>query len=339
MSGTGGRLRRLFAGSTASQESSGSDRLDRARIYRPDLDGLRAIAIGLVMLTHTKWPWATNGGDAGVTAFFVLSGFLITNLLLGEFERRGSIDVIAFYRRRVIRLAPALLGLLAFTLVLGAAMDLHNHWQLGLLSCLAYVSNWDKVAGLNIHPLGHTCTLAIEEQFYLVWPALIVFFRGRIVVIALAAVVAGTAIRFVATGPFEYFSTITRADAIFLGCLLALTRVTMPGWAGWLALVALFGVAAMNLDHDPTIGTAMIAAAIIIAARVEWLGALAPIGRRAYSLYLWNWPMTVLFGSLGPIAPVVTILVAEVSYRLLEAPVMHRGRAQRVKAVLSGSSA
>ena len=75
-----------------------------------------------------------------------------------------------------------------------------------------------------------------------------------------------------------------------------------------------------------------VAAAIIIAARVEWLGVLAPIGRRAYSLYLWNWPMTVLFGSLDPIAPVVTILVAEVSYRLLEAPVMHRGPGQRVKA-------
>jgi peptidoglycan/LPS O-acetylase OafA/YrhL len=331
MSGTGGRLRQWFARSTASVESGGADRLDRARIYRPDLDGLRAIAIGLVMVTHTKWPWVTNGGDAGVTAFFVLSGFLITNLLLGEYERRGSIDIVAFYRRRIIRLAPALLGLLAFTLVLGLVMGLQNHWQLGLLSCLAYVSNWVQVAGLNIHPLGHTWSLAIEEQFYLLWPALIVFFRGRILVIALAAVIAGTAIRFVATGPFEYFSTITRADAIFLGCLLAITRVAMPGWAGWLALVALFGVAAMNLSHDATIGTAMVAAAIIIAARVEWLGFLAPIGRRAYSLYLWNWPMTVLFGSLDPIAPVVTILVAEVSYRLLEAPVMHRGPARRVR--------
>jgi peptidoglycan/LPS O-acetylase OafA/YrhL len=282
------------------------------------------------MLTHTKWPWPTNGGDAGVTAFFVLSGFLITNLLLGEFERRGSIDILAFYRRRVTRLAPALLGLLAFTLVLGLVMGLQNHWQLGLLSCLAYVSNWVQVAGLNIHPLGHTWSLAIEEQFYLVWPVLIVFFRGRIVTLAIVGILVGTAIRFVTTGPFEYFSTVTRADAILLGALLALTDVRMPRWAGALALGALVAITALNRDHDPTIGAAMVATAVIISARVEWLGILAPIGRRAYSLYLWNWPMTVLFGSLDPIAPIVTILVAEVSYRLLEAPVIHRGPSRRV---------
>ena len=67
-----------------------------------------------------------------------------------------------------------------------------------------------------------------------------------------------------------------------------------------------------------------------LAARVDWLGVLAPVGRRAYSLYLWNWPMTLLFGSLGPMAPLLTVLVAEISYRLLEAPVMHRGPSRRV---------
>ena len=331
MRGSGGLLQ-VFRGARPTPDpiQDGSDRLARARIYRPDLDGLRAIAVGLVMLTHAKWPRVNNGGDAGVTAFFVLSGFLITNLLLGEFERTGRVDILAFYRRRVTRLAPALLGLLIFTLVLGFAVGLRSDWRLGLLSCLAYVSNWVQVAGVNIDPLGHTWSLAIEEQFYLVWPALIVFFRGRIILIALAGVLIGTFVRFVTVGPFEYFSTVTRADAILLGALLALTGVRMPRWHGVLALVALIAFAAINRGHDPTIGAAMVATAIVIAARVDWLGVLAPIGRRAYSLYLWNWPMTLLFGLIGPVAPLMTILVAEISYRLLEAPVMHRGPSRGV---------
>jgi peptidoglycan/LPS O-acetylase OafA/YrhL len=152
-----------------------------------------------------------------------------------------------------------------------------------------------------------------------------VLLRGRIAFVALAGIVAGTLIRFVATGPLEYFSTITRADAILVGCLLAVTAIQLPRWAGAVALAALVGVAALNLDHDITIGVAMIAAAVVIVARVEVLGVLAPIGRRAYSLYLWNWPMTLLFGSMGPLAPLLTVLVAEVSYRLLEAPILLRG--------------
>ena len=88
--------------------------------YRPDLDGLRAIAVGLVMFAHLGWPIRSNA-DIGVTAFFVLSGYLITSILVRERERTGRIGLGAFYRRRVLRLGPALLGLLAFTLVLGLA--------------------------------------------------------------------------------------------------------------------------------------------------------------------------------------------------------------------------
>jgi peptidoglycan/LPS O-acetylase OafA/YrhL len=333
MSEIGGWLRdlaqtarvRLAMSSHARLDPEPRNRLDTARAYRADLDGLRAVAVGLVILTHARWPWVNNGGDAGVTAFFVLSGYLITNLLLGQLETRGSDDIIGFYRRRVVRLSTALLGLLAFTLMLGVIVGLTTDWRLGLLSCLVYVSNWVQVAGFNIDPLGHTWSLAIEEQFYLVWPALIVLLRGRILYVALAGIIGGTVIRFVATGPLEYFSTITRADAILVGCLLALTAIELPRWTGAVALATLVGIAAINADHDLTIGIAMIATAIVIVARVEVLGFLAPIGRRAYSLYLWNWPMTLLFGSMGPLAPLLTVLAAEVSYRLLEAPVMHRG--------------
>jgi peptidoglycan/LPS O-acetylase OafA/YrhL len=293
--------------------------------YRPDLDGLRAIAVGLVILTHAKWPWVNNGGDAGVTAFFVLSGFLITSILVGQQERTGRIDVLAFYRRRIVRLAPAMLGLLGFTLVLGLAIGWPTQWQVGLASCLVYVSNWVQVAGANIDPLGHTWSLAIEEQFYLLWPAVLILFRGQALRVAVIGIAAASVLRIVATGPFEYFSTVTRADAILVGCVLAYLR---PRWHPGVALIGVVGlvvVALLDPVHDVAIPATMVATAAVIGGRFEPLGVLAPIGLRAYSLYLWNWPMTLLFGPIGVLGPLMTVLVAEVSYRLLEAPVLRRG--------------
>jgi peptidoglycan/LPS O-acetylase OafA/YrhL len=292
--------------------------------YRRDLDGLRAIAVGLVILTHAHWPWTNNGGDMGVTAFFVLSGFLITTILVGQHERTGRIAILAFYRRRFVRLAPALLGLLAFTLVFGLAIGWPSQWQAGLASCLVYVSNWVQVANVNIDPLGHTWSLAIEEQYYLVWPALIVLLRGRLLTVAVVGIVVASTVRIVATGPFEYFSTVTRADAILVGAVVALVR---PRWHPGIAIAGLVGLVAVALIdpvHDLAIPAAMIATVAVIGGRFEPLGVLAPIGLRAYSLYLWNWPMTLLFGAIGPLAPLMTIVVGEISYRLLEAPVLRR---------------
>ncbi|GAC1663612.1 MAG: hypothetical protein NVS9B8_02910 [Candidatus Limnocylindrales bacterium] len=186
----------------AAVESVAVSAADRPA-YRTDLDGLRAIAVGLVILTHAKWPWVNNGGDAGVTAFFVLSGFLITSILAGQQERTGRIDIVAFYRRRIIRLAPAMLGLLGFTLVVGVAIGWATQWQVGIASCLLYVSNWVQVANLNIDPLGHTWSLAIEEQFYLVWPAVLILLRRRVLTVAVLGIVVASALRLVATGPLE----------------------------------------------------------------------------------------------------------------------------------------
>jgi len=304
--------------------------------YRADLDGLRAVAVGLVIVTHAKWPWVNNGGDAGVTAFFVLSGFLITGLLVEQRARHGRIDVLAFYRRRIIRLAPALLGLLAFTLVFGLIVGwgVDRNWEVGLLSCLAYVSNWVQVVGVNIDPLGHTWSLAIEEQFYLVWPAVLILARRRVLPVVLAAILLVAVVRLVATGPLEYFGTTARADAIFVGCLLALARPRWPAWVGAAGLAALVAVALLNLGHDVAIPAATIATAAMIGGRLAPLGRLAPFGLRAYSLYLWNWPMTILFGSLVLIAPLLTILLGEVSFRLLEAPVMGRQRMRLARAAV-----
>ncbi|MBA2382931.1 MAG: acyltransferase [Chloroflexi bacterium] len=302
-----------------------SDSTPRTIEYRPDLDGLRAVAVGLVLLAHARWPIVVNGGDAGVTAFFVLSGFLITTILVGQQERTGRIDVVSFYRRRVIRLAPALIGVLVFTLVIGLALGLPSQWPLGIVSCLAYVSNWTEVAGINIDPLGHTWSLAIEEQFYLVWPAVLILMRGRVVPVAIAGIVVMTLVRVISTGNVEYFSTFTRADAVLVGCVVAFVRPRWPTIVGLIGLAVLVVLTPLIPDHDIALPFAMASSVAIIGSRVPQLGFLAAAGRRAYSLYLWNWPMTLLFGAGGIIAVGMTIAMGELSYRLLEAPVMRRG--------------
>ena len=330
------------APSPTAPDAAGGASVDRVA-YRPDLDGLRAIAVALVIVTHAKWPWPNNGGDTGVTAFFVLSGFLITNLLVSQRERQGRIHILAFYRRRIIRLGPALLGVLAFTLVFGMAVGWGpgRDWQVGIVSSLAYVSNWVQVGDVNIDPLGHTWSLAIEEQFYLIWPAVLILLRGRALVFAIVVIIAVSLIRIVATGPFEYFSTAARVDAILVGCVLALVGASWSRWYAAAGLAALIAVSFLDVSHDIAIPAAIVATAAIIGGRFEPLGRLAPAGLRAYSLYLWNWPMTILFGSAALVAPLMTIVIGELSFRFLEAPFLHRGKASRAadKAAPMGSVA
>jgi len=298
--------------------------------YRRDLDGLRAIAVGLVMYAHFGGPWKSNTADVGVTAFFVLSGYLITSLLVRERERTGRIQLGAFYRRRLVRLGPALLALLAFGLLLGVSGVLVSAWQLGLASSLLYVSNWVQAAGIAVHPVGHTWSLAIEEQFYVVWPLLLIVLWRRALWVAIGLIGVAIVARTFASGYFEYFSTITRMDAILLGCVLAFARPRVPSWVGVAGVVGLILTSVMLAtdQHDVAIPAAMIATAAVIASPVAPLGRLAPVGLRAYSLYLWNTPMSLIFGPAGWIAPAMTVAIGELSFRLFERPVLRRGGAR-----------
>lgn len=297
--------------------------------YRPDLDGLRAIAVGLVMFGHLGWPIRSNA-DMGVTAFFVLSGYLITSILVRDRERTGRIRLGAFYRRRIMRLGPALLGLLAFTVALGLAGRLPGSWPLAISSSLLYVSNWVQVGGVAIHPLGHTWSLAIEEQFYLVWPLVLVLAWRRALWVALAVIAVAFVARFATSGYVEYFSTITRVDAILVGCVVAFAQPKWPTWVAGIGVIVLIltTVVFAPSQQDLAIPVAIVATTLVIGGRLEPLGRLAPVGLRAYSLYLWNTPMTLLFGSVAFVAPFMTIAIAEVSYRLLERPVLRRGGAR-----------
>ena len=224
-----------------THESLGADMLSVTPDfgYSPSLDGLRAIAVIAVIAYHAGASWLP-GGFLGVDLFFVLSGFLITTLLLDEFRRWGSIDLLAFWGRRVRRLVPALLVVTAATLVVAWLVGSSRGGSNGrdALASLLYVNNWNQVATqtnyfdqfLGASPFLHTWSLAIEEQFYLVWPPVLAFLLARRadaarmlpgLLIAVAVVSAALMVlRYDPANPTAaYVSTDTRIQTIACGAL------------------------------------------------------------------------------------------------------------------------
>jgi peptidoglycan/LPS O-acetylase OafA/YrhL len=219
--------------------------------YRPALDGLRALAVTAVVLFHAGVPGLT-GGFLGVDTFFVLSGFLITSLLLAEYASRGRIDLRRFWIRRARRLLPALLAVLVATVVAGHFLldsDALALLRTDAYAALGYVANWRMIfrgtgyvaATAAPSPLQHTWSLGIEEQFYLIWPlvvtALTLWFarrRARTVLIVVCA--AGAVLsQLVCAQLFRpddiaraYYGTDTRAQALLIGAALATALASAP---------------------------------------------------------------------------------------------------------------
>lgn len=218
-----------------------AERPRRRMRYIPALDGIRTLAVVAVVLYHLHLPWA-QGGLIGVTMFFVLSGYLITRLLLAEFAQTGRIDLKDFWLRRVRRLVPAIVTVVVVT---AALCTVFNHVMLtkmrpDILPSLLFVNNWWQVLN-NVSyfdalgdpsPLTHFWSLAIEEQFYLVWPPLLLALLGlgmrrgavRRTVLVLAAVSA--AAMAMLYNPSQdpsrlYYGTDTRAFSLLLGAWLA----------------------------------------------------------------------------------------------------------------------
>src|SRR2546430_14428904 len=215
--------------------------------YQPALDGLRALAVLGVLLYHAGVSWAP-GGFLGVDAFFVLSGFLITSLLVDEWRTRGRIDFRRFWARRARRLLPALVLVVIAVgayAVFGARPDELGRIRRDTLGSVLYVANWRQLFESSYFaklatpsPLRHTWSLGIEEQWYLVWPlALVVMVRvtagRRWAVIGMAAALAfgSAALMAVLFDPGDpsrvYYGTDTRAQALLLGAVLAFL-VTSP---------------------------------------------------------------------------------------------------------------
>jgi peptidoglycan/LPS O-acetylase OafA/YrhL len=301
------------------------------------LDGLRAFAVGAVIAYHLGYQWA-GGGFLGVDTFFVLSGFLITSLLLRERAGSGRISLSGFWSRRARRLLPAVFLLLIVVVVYGSTVL--NAFELDQLrgdavASLFYVANWHFIATgqnyfnlfLTPSPLQHLWSLAIEEQFYLLWPLVVVGVmtvakasRKALFIVTIAGIVISTvsmALLYSDANPSRaYYGTEARAHTLLVGCLLALILANglevVPrlkrglGAAGIVAfgiVLVIFATASASprLFHGGDLVFSILVA-IVIAAAVQPVGVLrgflglAPlrfIGRISYGLYLWHWPVIV----------------------------------------------
>lgn len=308
--------------------------------YLPGLDGLRAIAVLGVLAYHFGAPWLP-GGLLGVGVFFTLSGFLITSILLSAGERHGRIDLKDFWIRRARRLLPALILMLIAVVIATAivARDTLGTVLKETLAALLYVSNWtDIVQGESYFdrftgpgPLDHLWSLAVEEQFYIVWPPLLVLIlavvRGRrgaaAVITALLAAASFWWMATVATPGFDntraYEGTDTRAGGLLVGAVLALlwsrrrvdadapapralTPIGLLGLAGivWLMLtmddysMALYqwGFAALSIATVAVV--AAVAHPATAMSRVLGVTPLRWVGERSYGIYLWHLPVIAL---------------------------------------------
>ncbi len=284
--------------------------------YRPGLDGIRALAVGIVVASHLDGLENTGAlGWPGVTVFFVLSGFLITRILLDERERSSRIDLLSFWRRRAARLLPAAyLVILVVTLVDPSIPR--------AVAAGTYVTNWVLISGTSIlAQLSHYWSLAVEEQFYLFWPLALPFLvRPRLL---LSAATAITLWRIVQPDISRaLFATDTRLDALLIGAAAAMIALPHIRW-WWAALAALVPVAAMAIPIGlvPGFGIpAVIAASVVLVAYgLEWRPPrlVTHVGVTSYGLYLWHFPILWAF---GPVGLPLSLLAAEISHRFWEQP-------------------
>ena len=301
--------------------------------YEPSFDGLRGVAVLAVIATHFNAPGIVNGGLVGVTLFFVLSGYLITRLVLTEHASTGDVDLTSFYRRRVARLFPALALLLV---AVGAILVIEGRTAVAIVSVMTsalYVSNLAVANGIVLGPLEHTWSLAIEEQFYLLWPVILIIGirRPRVLIAALIIGIATSAE--LRLGPvtdvgrfwWVYHSTVTRADALLIGCLLALVPFKPSQLTTIVSLVCLVVLVILPLDQ-PTFLTLLllptaIASGLVIVSRPRLFGVapLVAIGRISYGLYLWHFPLAMMLPAWA--AFFGSFAVAALSYRFVELPI------------------
>jgi peptidoglycan/LPS O-acetylase OafA/YrhL len=309
------------------------------RERQPALDGLRGVAVVLVVLYHLGVDWLP-GGFLGVDVFFVLSGFLITSLLVDAQRRTGRIDLRAFWIRRSRRLLPALLVLLAAVAVYAAVdlgVDRLRATRLDGLAALFYVANWRAILSGHAYmdqfasasPLMHTWSLAIEEQWYLVWPIAVAVafrFRRRLGAALVGAVVlaGGSAVLMAlwfrpGHTSRAYYGTDARAQALLVGAALAFAvarwgRAATPLGRRTVHAAAI-GAAGLSAWCWVTVHqwtpwmyrggfllAALATAAVVLSivqgdgplARALALRPLRAIGLVSYGLYLWHWPVIVV---------------------------------------------
>jgi peptidoglycan/LPS O-acetylase OafA/YrhL len=330
----------------------------RSMPYVPALDGVRGVAILTVMLWHLR---LIGGGFLGVDIFFVLSGFLITSVLLGE-AATGQIDLRRFYVRRVRRLMPALI---VYVVVCGAVAWWWHPWRAVVIAmggALTYTTNLLRLFGNDDPTLvfAHTWSLSIEEQFYLLWPpvmALAVRYRRRgmtLAAIAGAGTFAAIGLRHylwegVASVSRFYFALDTRLDALLMGALAALFvgRLRPNRWYGVAAIIASASIVmavivrwelrTLYLVASPVLNLAVVA--VILGIKLAPQGLIATglgvrplvwLGRISYSLYLWHFGVIRLMPDIPMLWQIVgSFGLASLSYYVVERPLLSGGPTRR----------
>jgi len=345
------------------------------------LDGLRALAVTMVVIHNygplpglSRYPRVSSlrAGYIGVTIFFVLSGFLITLLLIEEFSQQSTIRLKAFYTRRAYRLFPALTVCLALLIAISISLSYLRHDIIvATLSVVAYIFNFVAYHQPVSHPLGgggwgHLWSLSVEEQFYFVWPVvLLVLLRRmgqRTIMWILLAGAAGVTIwrTHLWLGEASFFRlyllTDSRVDALLIGAALAIASRNYPALnrmaARWsvvllpgiviLVLLADFGSSA-ETDTPPgwLVGPGMIVVSVIsallvivsintVAGRMSRIlnSKLAiAVGRRSYGIYLYHFPVLAWVSQHRGgwlFAFFLTLVITELSYRLIEQPILRR---------------
>lgn len=351
------------AGSRTSVRASNAE-------IRLDIQGLRAVAVSLVALSHAGVTQVA-GGYIGVDVFFVISGFLITSLMLREHDRAGKIDLVRFYARRALRLLPAstlvLLATLAGSWLFLGPLRFADYARDAMASAWYVVNFRLAEAGTDYFntdlppsPFQHFWSLAVEEQFYLIWPILLIvalnlFQRRRLLAIPLLALAAGSFVinlNLTETAPsWAYFASQGRIWELAVGAVLALAAnrlheiprpiAVMLSWAGLTAIAygaAFFDETTPFPSYNaviPVVGAAAVlacgatggpygAGALLSLRPAVWIGAIS------YAWYLWHWPLILILpaavgfgeheGPLRLIAALCGIPLAWLTLRLVENP-------------------
>jgi len=307
----------------------------------PSLDGLRAISVSLVLIGHASRagytpPCLAIYALSGVRMFFVISGFLITTILLNEHARTSTINLREFYMRRAYRILPAAAAFMLFASV----VYWHQLRWIDMGAMFLYLMNYDWMGPWMI---GHLWSLGVEEQFYLLWPgALRKLHRHKVgflwAVVAMGPIFSTICYHFkVRGGGFGMFPAV--ADTLAIGCLLAIFCFRIPRIPAWFALVMLSAV--ILIPHFagntrlrtlfelfvlwPIMNCSMAGLLLHVVQRPYWLLNIAPVvwlGRISYSLYVWQQP----FFFAPPGQPAYKLLLgvglACLSYYLVEQPVL-----------------
>jgi peptidoglycan/LPS O-acetylase OafA/YrhL len=333
-----------------------SDRIASAHI--PGLDGLRAVAVGGVLLFHYGvLPfWA---GGVGVSLFFVISGFLITHLLLKEYEQHGTISLRSFYVRRALRIFPAYYVFLAFSFILMRRLGQEADGKL-FASAITYAIDYVEAIGHYRSTLiSHSWSLAVEEQFYLLWPAALVLLLRRganvlqnIAVAALAIVLWRIALIAAGYSAYIYYAFETRADYLLVGCAIAVgarsawmdtvsSRLSAYGANPLLSLAlcialfvmpfARFGVSVGHTLMAVCLGAFLVQSICLSATPMwRWLEwePVRYVGRISYPIYLYHQAATKLLpANLSLrwsvqllVSGLITLALAMASYHIVERP-------------------